>query len=63
MERIALAILTIFTLDRASGHFGSLYSEDAYGRQMPLGRHVIMVLWAIAVYLEAVWLRELFPRF
>ena len=60
MERIILAILTISTLDRMSGHFDSLYREDAYGRLMPLGRHVIMLLWAIAVCLEVVWLRGVF---
>lgn len=63
MERIILAILTIFTLDRMSGHFDSLYRKDAYERSMPLGRHVIMLLWAIAVCAEVVWLRELFLVF
>ena len=60
MERIILAILTISTLDRMSRHFGSLYRRDAYEIPMPIGRHVIMLLWAIAVCGEVVWLRVVF---
>ena len=60
MERIILAFLTISTLDRMTGYFDSLYRDDVYGRSLSLGRHVIMLLWVIAVCGEVVWLRVVF---